>query len=91
MIQNQILSELERMVVAAELGAWGEVGEVEEHLSETFSVRMEQNFADEDKRQLLGYYDRLILLVKQERDNISSEMSTLQRGNKQDNAYLSAC
>lgn len=91
MVQNQILSKLERMVVAAELGAWAEVGEVEGHLNEVFSVKAGQHFTDEEQEQLLGYYDRLILLVKRERSKVSSDMGALQRGNKQTNAYLAAC
>jgi len=91
LMQNQVISDLERMVVAAELGAWEEVGEMESGLNEALSRDPGGHFSDEDQEKVLGYYDRLILLVKKERSQVSSDMGSLQRGNKQSRAYLAAC
>ena len=91
MNEDLLFAQLERMVMAAEVSAWSEVDEIGCQLNDRFSGELSgiRQVPGEKRQQILGYYDRLIALVRHQRDEVSSKMGGMHRDKRRLDAYLS--
>jgi len=88
---EQLVGVLEKMVEDAKTGRWGQVSDAGHDMSALIEGAVTDGVEagrEGIEEVVLGYYDQLIILVAEERDDVSRQMKQLRHGKKRTQAYL---